>query len=71
MLSHALPPPLPYARPCRWVPVRERSRSLAFVYSGMFLGSICGLALSPGLIAAYAWPSVFYGFGSLVGEEAV
>ena len=51
--------------------MRERSRSLAFVYSGMFLGSICGLALSPGLIAAYAWPSVFYGFGSLVGEEAV
>ena len=32
---------------CRWVPVKERSRSLALVYSGMFLGSILGLSLSP------------------------
>ena len=32
---------------CSWVPVKERSRSLALVYSGMFLGSILGLSLSP------------------------
>ncbi|KAJ9529356.1 hypothetical protein QJQ45_013781 [Haematococcus lacustris] len=31
----------------RWVPVKERSRSLALVYSGMFLGSAIGLCLSP------------------------
>jgi ACS family sodium-dependent inorganic phosphate cotransporter len=49
----------------RWVPVAERSRSLALVYSGMFVGSIVGLALSPQLIAKFGWPSVFYGFGSL------
>jgi ACS family sodium-dependent inorganic phosphate cotransporter len=49
----------------RWVPVAERSRSLALVYSGMFVGSIVGLALSPQLIARFGWPSVFYGFGSL------
>ncbi|WIA14652.1 hypothetical protein OEZ85_003155 [Tetradesmus obliquus] len=49
----------------RWVPVAERSRSLSLVYSGMFIGSIAGLALSPGLIGALGWPSVFYGFGSL------
>ena len=36
----------------RWVPVKERSRSLALVYSGMFLGSIIGLSLSP---QARAW----------------
>lgn len=33
--------------PCRWVPVRERSRSLSLVYSGMYTGSMLGLALSP------------------------
>jgi ACS family sodium-dependent inorganic phosphate cotransporter len=49
----------------RWVPVAERSRSLALVYSGMFVGSIVGLALSPQLIARFGWPSVFYGFGAL------
>ncbi|KAF8061417.1 PHT4 [Scenedesmus sp. PABB004] len=49
----------------RWVPVAERSRSLALVYSGMFIGSIAGLSLSPALIASAGWPSVFYGFGGL------
>ena len=49
----------------RWVPVRERSRSLALVYSGMYSGSILGLALSPHMIEWLRWPSVFYIFGSL------
>lgn len=48
----------------RWVPVQERSRSLAFVYSGMFVGSILGLAVSPHLIQMLHWPSVFYIFGT-------
>ncbi|KAI3950942.1 hypothetical protein MKW92_009942 [Papaver armeniacum] len=37
----------------KWIPVNERSRSLALVYSGMYLGS------------KFGWPSVFYTFGSL------
>ncbi len=49
----------------RWVPVKERSRSLAVVYSGQYCGSIIGLALSPSMIALLGWPSVFYGFGAL------
>ncbi|KAL5099531.1 hypothetical protein RYX36_003858 [Vicia faba] len=49
----------------KWVPVAERSRSLALVYSGMYLGSVTGLAFSPFLIHQYGWPSVFYSFGSL------
>lgn len=47
----------------RWVPVGERSRSLALVYSGMYTGSIMGLALSPQMVAKLQWPSVFYVFG--------
>ncbi|KAF0917456.1 hypothetical protein E2562_020572 [Oryza meyeriana var. granulata] len=49
----------------KWVPVSERSRSLALVYSGMYLGSVTGLAFSPLLIHNFGWPSVFYSFGSL------
>jgi len=49
----------------RWVPGQERSRSLALVYSGMYTGSITGLAFSPALIESFGWPSVFYIFGSL------
>lgn len=49
----------------KWVPLSERSRSLALVYSGMYLGSVTGLAFSPFLIHQLGWPSVFYSFGSL------
>ncbi|PON68092.1 Major facilitator [Parasponia andersonii] len=49
----------------KWIPVSERSRSLALVYSGMYLGSVTGLAVSPVLIHKFGWPSVFYSFGSL------
>jgi MFS transporter, ACS family, solute carrier family 17 (sodium-dependent inorganic phosphate cotransporter), other len=49
----------------RWVPSSERSRSLALVYSGMYVGSMLGLGVSPGIIAAYGWPSVFTIFGCL------
>jgi hypothetical protein len=55
--------PAPPAR--RWIPTKERSRSLAFVYSGMFVGSIIGLGASPHIVGALGWPSVFYMFGSL------
>eukprot|EP00959_Pyramimonas_sp_CCMP1952_P064289 1342623-Pyramimonas_sp.AAC.1 len=34
----------------RWVPRMERSRSLSLVYSGMYTGSIMGLAFSPHII---------------------
>ncbi|KAI9109082.1 hypothetical protein K1719_019705 [Acacia pycnantha] len=49
----------------KWIPVAERSRSLSLVYSGMYLGSVTGLAFSPMLIQRFGWPSVFYSFGSL------
>ncbi|KAK9808476.1 hypothetical protein WJX73_010302 [Symbiochloris irregularis] len=49
----------------RWVPVQERSRSLAMVYSGMYAGSIAGLSLSPHMVQVLGWPSVFFIFGSL------
>ncbi|KAL7258974.1 hypothetical protein ACSBR1_004972 [Camellia fascicularis] len=48
----------------KWIPVSERSRSLALVYSGMYLGSVTGLAFSPILIHNFGWSSVFYSFGS-------
>eukprot|EP00887_Chlorella_sp_A99_P000918 scaffold5.g918.t1 len=47
----------------KWVPVKERSRSLSLVYSGMYSGSTLGLALSPHMISHWGWPSVFYVFG--------
>ncbi|OMP00414.1 Major facilitator superfamily [Corchorus olitorius] len=43
----------------KWIPVSERSRSLALVYSGMYLGSVTGLAVSPILIHKFGWPSAY------------
>jgi len=48
-----------------WVPVQERSRALALVYSGMYAGSVAGLGASPHIIHAAGWPSVFFIFGAL------
>lgn len=48
-----------------WVPVSERARSLSFVYSGMYAGSILGLVAAPGLIETAGWPAVFYVFGGV------
>lgn len=49
----------------RWIPVQERSRSLSLIYSGMYMGSVFGLLLSPPMIRNFGWPSVFVGFGIL------
>lgn len=47
-----------------WIPPAERARSLSFVYSGMYAGSIMGLLLTPVLYAMADWPLVFYVFGA-------
>lgn len=49
----------------KWVPERERARSLSLTYSGMYLGSVVGLWLCPNFILSFGWQSVFYIFGSL------
>ena len=64
---HLRPCPMTPCAPAvsRWVPVQERSRSLSLVYSGMYTGSMAGLAASPQMVKSLGWPSVFYIFGSL------
>lgn len=49
----------------KWVPEKERARSLSLTYSGMYLGSVIGLWLCPQFIVSFGWQSVFYIFGSL------
>ena len=59
---------------CRWVPVRERSRSLSLVYSGMYTGSMLGLAMSPqvggggGAKALHSWLESLWLAGWLAGQ---
>lgn len=42
------------------VPPAFRARSLAFIYSGMYVGSIAGLLITPPLLRVAGYPAVFY-----------
>jgi ACS family sodium-dependent inorganic phosphate cotransporter len=42
------------------MPPHERARTLSLNFSGMYLGTIVALLLSPPIIAALGWPWLFY-----------
>lgn len=42
-----------------------KARALGTVFTGFHCGNLVGLALSPGIIAAHGWPSLFLSFGLL------
>ncbi|GAX80839.1 hypothetical protein CEUSTIGMA_g8274.t1 [Chlamydomonas eustigma] len=49
----------------RVVPANERSRAVAFVFSGLHLGSMLCLLVAPTLISSLGWEAVFVSFGVL------
>jgi ACS family sodium-dependent inorganic phosphate cotransporter len=49
----------------RWVPVHERARSVALSASGIPLGTVAALFLTPVIVTIWGWPWVFYFFGIL------
>uniref|UniRef100_A0A0D6QVX7 Major facilitator superfamily (MFS) profile domain-containing protein n=1 Tax=Araucaria cunninghamii TaxID=56994 RepID=A0A0D6QVX7_ARACU len=49
----------------RTIPITERSRAVAFVFSGLSVGSVLGLLFAPSCIENFGWESVFYIFGLL------
>jgi ACS family sodium-dependent inorganic phosphate cotransporter len=44
----------------RWMPPCERARTLALNFSGMYLGTVVAVLLSPLIIARFGWPALFY-----------
>ncbi|MHB8383014.1 MAG: ACS family MFS transporter, partial [Candidatus Binataceae bacterium] len=49
----------------RWMLVSERARSLSLNFSGMYLGTVLALLVSPIIIAAFGWPALFYISGAV------
>lgn len=49
----------------RWIPTAERVRSVGLANSGIPLGTILGLLVTPMIITAWGWEWAFYGFGLL------
>ena len=46
------------------MPLRERSRAVAFVFNGFNIGSVLGLSAAPLIIEAFGWRTVFEVFGA-------
>ncbi len=51
----------------RTVPASERAGAVSFAFSGLHLGSIIGLLVSPLIIQAFDWPALFLLFGGVGG----
>ncbi len=49
----------------RWAPVQERARFVALNTSGIPLGTVGALFLTPAIVLAWGWQWVFYSFGLL------
>jgi len=49
----------------RWMPQRERARTLSLNFSGMYLGTVVALVFSPIVIEAMGWPALFYLSGAI------
>ncbi len=44
----------------RWMPTHERARALSLNFSGMYVGTVVALVLSPPIIEVFGWPGLFY-----------
>jgi MFS transporter, ACS family, solute carrier family 17 (sodium-dependent inorganic phosphate cotransporter), other len=49
----------------RWTLPSERARVLSVNYSGMYVGTVLALSLSPIIIRALGWPALFYISGAI------
>jgi ACS family sodium-dependent inorganic phosphate cotransporter len=64
-LGEGLSPPCLYSTVARWVPAGERSRTIAFIATGMYVGLIIAYPAAVWIMARLGWPWVFYIFGLL------
>jgi MFS transporter, ACS family, solute carrier family 17 (sodium-dependent inorganic phosphate cotransporter), other len=49
----------------RWIPTQERGRAVSLNTSGIALGTVLALLLTPSIVVTWGWPAVFYVFGLL------
>jgi ACS family sodium-dependent inorganic phosphate cotransporter len=64
-VGEALNFPAVHSVAARWTLVTERARAISFHFSGVTLGTIIALLVSPPIVLAFGWPAVFYISGAL------
>lgn len=63
-MGEAVTFPAIFAQYARWIPSRERARSVAFSNSGLPLGTVFALLATPIIVSSVGWEWVFYLFGA-------
>ncbi len=64
-MSEAVTFPSIYSLYGRWIPVHERSRAVGFTNSGIPLGTVIALILTPIIVESLGWEWAFYLFGAV------
>ena len=57
--------PAIYSLFAAWIPPGERTRAIGLNGSGIPLGTVAALLLTPIVVVYWGWPMAFYGFGGL------
>lgn len=64
-MGEAVTYPSIYSLLARWVPQSERARAMGAINSGIPLGTVVALVITPLIVQAYGWEMVFYSYGLL------
>jgi MFS family permease len=64
-MGEAVTFPSIYSLYARWVPLTERARSVAFANSGIPLGTVFALLVTPIIVTKMGWEWAFYLFGAV------
>ena len=64
-MGEAVTFPSIYSLYARWVPITERSRAVGFSNSGIPLGTVFALVVTPIIVERFGWEWAFYGFGAV------
>lgn len=48
-----------------WIPPSQKSLSIATVYSGFQIGTVCAYTLSPSVMESFGWRGLFYIYGMI------
>jgi len=62
-MSEAVTFPSIYSIFGRWVPLQERSRAIGFINSGIPMGTVFALVVTPTIVQSLGWEWAFYLFG--------
>jgi len=64
-MGEAVTFPSIYTTYSRWIPLRERSRAIGFTNSGIPLGTVFALIVTPIIVQQLGWQWAFYLFGAV------